>query len=129
MGNLTKDFSRKEFACGCGCGKDNISMKLVETLQTIRDMAGVAVRVNSGVRCDKHNKAVGGVATSSHLAGYAADIYVSGWGNVRLQDLIKRLHAEGKLPHLRYCYKISGNTRTAVHVDVDGNKKRSKVFD
>lgn len=127
MGNISKDFNRREFACPC-CGKDNIAQSLVDTVQAIRDAAGVPVVVNSGVRCQKHNKAVGGVANSSHVEGLAADIYISGWSNAKLGDLVKQLHAGGKLPFLRYCYKIAGKTKTAVHVDTDGTKRRSKVF-
>lgn len=34
--------------------------------------------INSGYRSPEVNKAVGGVATSNHLTGYAADIHVAG---------------------------------------------------
>lgn len=128
MGNISKNFDRKEFACSLCCGKDNINMKLVETVQAIRDTIGAPVVINSGVRCADKNKEVGGVPNSSHMAGLAADIYVAGWSNAKLGALIKQLHSVGKLPHLKYCYKISGKTNTAVHVDVDGIKTRSKVF-
>lgn len=33
-----------------------------------------AIRVSSGYRCPALNKAVGGVKTSAHVAGYAADL-------------------------------------------------------
>lgn len=128
MGDISKDFNRKEFACADGCGFNGISQALVDTVQTIRDTVGVPVVINSGCRCHKHNRAVGGVANSSHLDGLAADIYVKGWSNAKLGALIEQLHFEGKLPFLRYCYKIKGNTNTAVHVDVDGTKNRSRVF-
>ena len=128
MGDISKDFSRKEFRCPCGCGFDDIARALVDTVQVIRDAAGVPVIVNSGCRCKKHNAAVGGVSNSSHLSGLAADIYIKGWNNTKLGDLIKRLYSAGKLPFLRYCYKISGSTKTAVHVDADGLKRRSKIF-
>lgn len=72
MGDLTKNFSRKEFACPC-CGKDDISLTLVETLQFIRDKAG-PLHINSGVRCPAHNKSIGGKPKSSHLKGLAVDI-------------------------------------------------------
>lgn len=130
MGNISKDFNRKEFACGCGCGFDSISQALVDTVQAIRDAAGAPVIISSGCRCRAHNRAVGGVANSSHLDGLAADIYAKGWGNTKLGSLIEQLHFEGKLPFLRYCYKIKGKTNTAVHIDVDGTKaeKRTRVF-
>lgn len=126
MGNISKDFNREEFACPC-CGKDNIHDKLVETVQVIRDAVGAPVIVNSGVRCATRNKDVGGVANSSHLTGYAADIRTEGWSKAKLGALIKQLYAAGKLPHLKYCYLIKDGNR-AVHVDVDAGKKRSRVF-
>lgn len=128
MGDISKNFDRKEFACKCGCGLDNISQALIDTVQAIRDAAATPVIVNCGCRCKKHNAEVGGVANSSHMEGLAADIYISGWTDNRLGDFIKKLHSAGKLPFLRYCYKIGGKTNTALHVDVDGGKRRSKVF-
>lgn len=62
MGDLTKNFSRSEFACNCGCGLDDIEMELVEMLQAARDWLNRPMVVNSGVRCVKYNKAAGGKA-------------------------------------------------------------------
>ena len=78
MGDLTKDYSRVEFACKCGCGFDAVNPVLVEALQKLRDAMGRPVRVISGCRCAAHNKAVGGAAASQHLAGNAADVCVVG---------------------------------------------------
>lgn len=125
MGDMTKNFSRKEFACPC-CGKDNINNKLVDILQTIRDAAGVPVTISSGVRCAKRNKAVGGVENSAHLTGEAADIWAQGMTKKQLGAKIKELHEQGKLPALQYCYLIADGNR-AVHVGID-KKKRSKIF-
>lgn len=49
--------------------------ELAEVLDGLRDAWGSPIRVNSGFRCSALNKAVGGVKTSSHLTGYAADLY------------------------------------------------------
>ena len=78
MGDMTKNFSRHEFACNCGCGSDNISAKLVLILQEIRDHFGLPVVVNSGLRCPKYNKKVGGAKSSQHVVGNAADIRIAG---------------------------------------------------
>lgn len=128
MGDMSRNYNRREFACKCGCGFDEIKPELVNLLQIIRDRAVAPVFINSGCRCAKHNKAVGGVPNSSHMGGYAADIYISGWGNVRLGDYIKRLYKQELLPQLKYCYRINGSTCTAVHVDVDNTKKRYRTF-
>jgi murein L,D-transpeptidase YcbB/YkuD len=55
-----------------------LDSKLVVLLQRIRDHFGVSVNINSGYRCEEHNKAVGGVSSSNHKKGMAADIRVKG---------------------------------------------------
>jgi hypothetical protein len=66
-------FKAKEFLCPC-CGAGKIAKELVTRLDGLRMMLGYPIRVNSGCRCPKHNKEVGGAARSRHLIGCAADI-------------------------------------------------------
>ena len=73
MGDLTRNFSRWEFACKCPCKSDHISMELVNRLQLIRDVWG-PMFVHSGVRCEAHNKKVNGYPGSEHIYGEAVDI-------------------------------------------------------
>lgn len=51
-----------------------------DMLQRIRDTLGSAVVVTSGYRAPAVNKAVGGVTSSDHARGQAADIVVPGYG-------------------------------------------------
>lgn len=77
---LSANFKVNEFSCkgkGC-CSKVLIDDKLVEYLQRIRNYFGKAITINSGYRCAKHNKAVGGAPNSNHTKGMAADIVVEG---------------------------------------------------
>lgn len=53
-------------------------LELAYFLDDLREAWGKPVYVSSGFRNEKINKAVGGVATSAHLRGDAADIYVAG---------------------------------------------------
>lgn len=78
MGDLTKNFSRAEFACKCGCGKADINYILVSVLQEIRDHFDKPIKVVSGLRCAKRNAQVGGAKHSQHLLGNAADIVIDG---------------------------------------------------
>jgi uncharacterized protein YcbK (DUF882 family) len=78
MTQMSRNFNRSEFRCRCGCGADHIRQDLVDVLQKIRDIIGHPVRVTSGVRCERHNRRVGGAKRSKHLTGEAADIQVSG---------------------------------------------------
>lgn len=75
MGDLTKNFSRYEFECP-HCGKNDISKLLVSQLQMLRDKFKKPIIVTSGVRCEEHNRDVGGVLDSKHLTGEAADIVI-----------------------------------------------------
>lgn len=77
---LSTNFVSTEFDCkgrGC-CSVTMIDEKLVKYVQQIRDHFGAAVTINSGYRCVKHNKAVGGASNSYHAKGMAADIVVEG---------------------------------------------------
>lgn len=81
MGDLTKNFSLKEFRCHDGTGvpvkyQSNVR-KLAENLQVLRDEVGVSIRINSGYRTVSYNKKIGGAGKSQHLYAKAADITVS----------------------------------------------------
>lgn len=78
MGDMTKNFSRHEFACRDSCGLDNISPRLVQILQAIRDHYDKPVHITSGLRCPKYNRKVGGARNSQHMLGTAADISIEG---------------------------------------------------
>jgi hypothetical protein len=79
MGDLTENFSKKEFACPCGeCQDEDQGMSLdwVNRLQKVRTAYGMPITINSGVRCVAHNKDVGGKDDSEHLDGEGGDIGV-----------------------------------------------------
>ena len=118
MAKDTKNFKVSEFACKCGCGKDDIDQRVIDMAQAIRDELGVPVRVNSGCRCEKHNAKSGGVKGSKHVLGKAADLSCS-LGAVEMFETVKRLHAEGKLPELDYCIRY----KTFIHIDCGGKRK------
>lgn len=77
MGDLTEHFSRSEFRCPCGqCNGFPVepSTELVTALQRMRVRLARPMTITSGVRCEAHNAAVGGVAGSEHTRGEAADL-------------------------------------------------------
>ncbi|MHA1009585.1 YcbK family protein [Enterobacter roggenkampii] len=76
MGDLTKNFSRSEFACRCGCGFEDIDPALVDVLELARGHFQQPIFVNCGCRCPEHNREVGGAAKSKHMLGIAADIRI-----------------------------------------------------
>lgn len=87
MGTISKDFSFSEFEGSkiaeekgiCNvvrsfAVRDAIKSLVDNVLQPLRDIAGVPLRINSGYRCSELNAAVGGVPTSQHVKGEAADV-------------------------------------------------------
>ena len=77
MGDLSKNFSMKEFACKCGCGYATPDPRLLSALEELRErLGGVPLTINSACRCPSHNEKVKGSPKSQHLKGTAADIRV-----------------------------------------------------
>ena len=78
--------------------------KLIDTvLDPARNLFGAPIYVNSGYRCDKLNKAVGGVPRSYHRLGRAADLTTgSTEGNRRLWEILKTL------PHTELIWEHGG---------------------
>lgn len=111
-----KHFKKSEFTCHCGCGLNNIDLKLVNVLEQIREHFGQACIVTSGCRCSGHNKAVGGVQGSRHVLGKAADIYVQGVSANTLLEYTKILVNNGTL---RYTYTNNSNMNGVVHIDIN----------
>ena len=77
--------------------KDNLNELIDNVLDPLRELYGKPIIVNSGYRCIKLNKAVGGAKNSQHLVGQASDIRTvqnTKESNKELFDLIKN----SKLP-------------------------------
>ena len=79
MGDLTKNFSRYEVQCSCGCGASWVSPKLLEKLQHVRDVVNKPITITSGVRCESFNASIKASMNSSHIPdgygiGNAVDI-------------------------------------------------------
>lgn len=54
--------------------RERLRMLIEDLLDPVREGWGQAIAVNSGYRCPALNAAVGGVPTSQHLKGEAADL-------------------------------------------------------
>ncbi len=113
--NNIKHFKQSEFTCKCGCGLNNIDLKLVKILDEIRDYFGQSVTISSGCRCTTHNKKVGGVQGSRHVSGKAADIIVKNVSKDKVLAKCKEYVASGRA---RYTYTNNSNMGNAVHIDI-----------
>ena len=85
----------------------NLCAKL---LQPLRDIYGKHIRINSGYRCPELNKAVGGVATSQHQKGEAADLSIDG----KAGDLLELIEEN----HLPFDQAILYRKRNFLHVSL-----------
>ena len=77
MGDLSKNFSRSEFACkGTNCCGHSapVHPELISALQDLRDQLNLPLSITSGFRCNRHNESVGGATQSFHTLGMAADV-------------------------------------------------------
>ena len=115
MGDLSEHFSRSEFECSCGCGTNTVDAELIDVLEGIRKFTGRPIKINSGHRCKKNNRKVGGAPESMHLTGKAADIVVAG-----LDPEFVYENLDTAFPSK---YGI-GNYNTFTHIDVRKNKAR-----
>lgn len=123
---INEYFKYSEFNCKCGkCERPEgvPSKELVNILTKIRKHYNQPVIINSGYRCEAHNKAVGGSANSQHFKGSAVDFIVKNtptesvweyvlekWGNDELGLAIKR--------------NKSNIYAGFVHIDTRGKKAR-----
>ena len=115
---MAKYFNVDEFACKCGCGKNEISNDLITMLDVARGDAGVPFHISSGYRCPEHNKSVGGVSESAHTSGMAADIAVSD-SRTRFAILSSLIQAG---------FTRIGIAKSFIHVDIDDNKDPEVVW-
>lgn len=107
---LSKNFTKEEFSCKC-CNECDINPKLVNRLQLVRDIVGVPIYINSGYRCEHHNKQVGGSSNSQHVLGNAADIRIKNHSVKEMYEICKHFFTGiGIYPEQNF-----------IHVDVRDN--------
>ena len=96
--------------------------RLIETiLDPLREWYGKPIIVTSGYRCEALNKAVGGVSTSLHQYGYAADITAGNkTENEKLFNYIK-----DNLPFTELGYEGNG---TWIHVAWTGSNDKEIFY-
>lgn len=127
MGDLTKNFSKSEIRCKCGCGLDSIDPILMEMAQAVRDECGFPIIITSGCRCVKHNKSklVGGKADSAHLPnkqGVCQALDIAFTSGAQLYAIMNAAFNAG-------FQRIGINfAKNFIHVDVDKSKPRNTIF-
>lgn len=79
--HLSEHLKRSEVACKCGCGFADLTQDTADLFERIRELCckcegkDVPIVINSGCRCEQHNKSAGGATHSQHLLGRALDLH------------------------------------------------------
>lgn len=106
--------------------RENLTRLIDRVLDPVREAWGGPVTVTSGFRAQLLNKAVGGVATSQHLSGEAADITVGSQAdNRRLFELVVSLQKEGKI---QFDQLIDESNYAWVHISYRQGSNRSQIL-
>jgi uncharacterized protein YcbK (DUF882 family) len=107
-----KYFKLSEFDDAPGTGK-NMKKEFLTKLDKARAIADVPFKITSGYRSKETNKRVGGVSTSSHLKGLAADISCK--DSSTRQKIVNGLIQAG--------FTRIGIADTFIHCDTDKDKQ------
>ena len=133
------EFTRSETATRLGIDntpspdiRNNIRLFVDTVLDPIREDWGGPIVVSSGYRCDRLNRAVGGVVNSGHKYGFCADLQVSG-GELRLRSFakfVKKWMEDHQMKYDEIIFESSGGV-VWLHfcwIGKDG-RQRMKSFD
>lgn len=101
--------------------KANLERLVEKVLDPLREKYGKPITVNSGYRCPKLNKAVGGSKTSDHMKGFAADLTGgSKQENEKIFNIIRDNFAWTQL--------INERDFSWVHVSYDINNLKNQIL-
>lgn len=97
--------------------RDNIIALVEDVLQPLRDAWGGPLFINSGYRCPELNEAVGGVPTSQHVKGQAADVGVTDPLVLAKLAIKKKINFDQMIVYpsfVHFSYKKDGENRGKV---------------
>ena len=123
---LTNNFTKSEFECKSGEEMpldvlENVKLLAIQ-LQKIREYVGKPIRINSAYRSEAHNEAIGGVKTSQHILGKAADITIDTFTPDEVVSIIENMLTNEMLGGF-YIGGL-GSYNTFTHVDIRDKKAR-----
>lgn len=116
---LTKNFSKSEFDCKCGCVMPNDVLENIKELayhlQRLRDKLDKPIKINSAYRCVTHNRKIGGAKNSQHILGNASDIVVKDMKPIEVFNFVDKLQRLNM-------FKLGGLKayKTFTHLDIRG---------
>lgn len=105
---------------------NNLNYLIDNLLDKIRERYGAPIYVTSGYRSSRLNVKVGGVATSQHLNGEAADITTRMIGsNKVLFDLIRTMVEEGEI---EFDQLIDEKNYSWIHISLKKSNNRNQIL-
>jgi len=117
---MKMDKKDNDFKCRC-CVPNLIDPRVPHLHREIEKDVGEELNVSSGYRCEKHNKAVGGSDTSSHMKGLAWDIECtrSAWD---IECTRSRLRFRIIQSAIKHGITRIGIEKDYIHLDIDRQK-------
>lgn len=106
----------------------NLQQLCIHVLEPLREHFNCPITISSGYRCQALNKAVGGVATSQHMTGEAADIHIpdEATGKRWFLWIMNNLHYD----QLIWEKSTPTSTHHWIHVSFrQGGKQRQQVIE
>lgn len=105
----------------------NLTELCKKILEPLRKSIGQPIKVNSGFRSAKLNVAVGGVSTSAHCYGLAADIVCPRYGNAKsFCQYVEKFLKDNNIAFDQLIYEYG----TWVHIGIkhpDGRQRRQVI--
>ena len=123
---MTRNFTKEEFDCNCDCGVCEMPInvyhnvvKVANQLQVLRDELKKPIHINSAYRSEEYNVSIGGVKSSQHIMGRAADISIKSMTPLEVYNTIERLIENGDM-----LQGGLGLYDSFVHYDIRGERAR-----
>ena len=103
----------------------NLERLVSRVLDPLREAWGSPIIVTSGYRCPALNARVGGVKTSYHLRGMAADIRPKNGFLYELYAFVERMFVDNKMP-ITECY--IDHRKGYIHIAYDAEDSNTWPF-
>lgn len=107
--------------------KRNLKQLVSKILDPLRTEIGKPIIVNSGYRNAATNRLVGGVSTSAHLSGYAADIICPQYGNPKkFCEFVAKFLKDNDIAFDQLIHEYNGWVHIAIK-HTDGRQRRQVI--
>lgn len=116
MGTISRNFDVVDFQCRCAACAENPSRPvtdklLVNIVQNLRDRMGKPIIVSCGVRCEAHNRAVGGAPDSRHLPHHRDAVDIAYSSSQEAYELVYHAMISGNFTCIEAC-------KRHIHLDI-----------